>query len=182
MMVVALYSSAPCEAVGVRPIECAVGFHFDVAFTRCLRYLQVHKTQRHNYLLQRLSTCSMYRHQVRTADGIVRCCASCGRMGCRGYVLALPLSVRLSLSCSSSTSTISISIVLYPLPALVWMQFTTSLRLRFTMLPCLSRLRDSPYIVLLIFVHNYLRFDSCVMSYADGGRDASWVIHRSVLA
>lgn len=65
------------------------------------RYL-LHKPLRHNYLLQRLSTCSMYRRQVRTADGIVRCCASYGRMDCRGYVLALPLSVRLSLSCSSS--------------------------------------------------------------------------------
>lgn len=63
----------------------------------------------------------------------------------------LYLSVQSSSSCPSSTSTISISIVLYMLPALVWMQFTTSLRLRFTMLPCLSRLRDSPYIFLLIF-------------------------------
>lgn len=114
-------------------------------------------------------------HPIRIADYVRRCAS-------RLYFdLVSPSLVRLSLSCSSSTSTISISIVLYPLPALVWMQFTTSFRLRFTMLPCLSRLLDSPYIVLLIFVHNYSWFDSCVMSYADGGRYSARVVHLSVL-
>ena len=104
--VVALYPSAPYEAVGVRPIECAVRFHFNVAFTRCLRYLQVHhRFLLHNYLLRRWSTCSMYRRQVHTVDGIVRCYASSCLTGCRGFSLSLPLSMRLSLYCSSSTST-----------------------------------------------------------------------------
>ena len=95
--VVALYTSSPCETFGVRSIECAVGFHFDVAFTRCLRYLHVH------LLLQRLILALLgIRHQRGYG------CTSCNHSDvCQSTRLCLYCSgffrVRIS-SCSSSTS------------------------------------------------------------------------------